>query len=97
MRADSMDLLWIVLWIMVALSFLYLWMVVGGPSIWDRLLGKSLIATKIIIMIIIFASINDQSFLLDFAIIYTLSGFIGVIFIALFLARRARQKQGGGK
>ena len=89
-----MDLLWVVLWIMIACSFLYLWLIIRGPSVWDRLFGKSLIATKIIVMIVIFASINESAFLLDFAIIYTLSGFIGIIFIALFLAER---KTGGKK
>ncbi|MCL2568630.1 MAG: monovalent cation/H+ antiporter complex subunit F [Oscillospiraceae bacterium] len=87
-----MDLLWIVLWIMLACSFIYLWLIIRGPSIWDRLLGKNLIATKIIVMILIFASINDSAFLLDFAIIYTLSGFIGIIFIALFLAERKKRR-----
>ena len=89
-----MDILWVVLWIMILCSFLYLWVIIRGPSVWDRLLGKSLIATKVIVMIIIFASINESAFLLDFAIIYTLSGFIGIIFIALFLAER---KTGGKK
>ena len=83
-----MDILSAVLWIMIVCSFLYLWLTIRGPSVWDRLLGKSLMATKIIIMIILLASINESAFLLDFAIIYALSGFIAVIFIALFLSKR---------
>ena len=83
-----MDILSVVLWIMIACSFLYLWLIIRGPSVWDRLLGKSLMSTKIIILIILLASINESAFLLDFAIIYALSGFIAVIFIALFLSKR---------
>jgi multisubunit Na+/H+ antiporter MnhF subunit len=54
----------------------------------------NVVATKIIITIIIYASLNDTAFLLDFAIIYTLSGFIGTIYIALFFADRRRRKEG---
>ena len=68
-----------------------------GPSVWDRLLGMNLIASKIIVIIIIFSSVNEMTFLLDFAIIYALSGFIGTIFIALFLSERNRKKDKGGK
>jgi len=53
----------------------------------------NLISTKIITMIVVFASISGSAFILDFAIIYALSGFIGTIFVALFLLER----QKGGK
>ena len=83
-----------VLWIMLAYLFLYFVMVVRGPSIWDRLLGMNLISTKIIIIIIVFASVYETAYLLDFAIIYTLFGFIGVIFVALFLLGRTKKGEG---
>ena len=79
-----------VLWFMLALMFFYMIKVITGPSAWDRLLGMNLIATKIIIIIIFFSSVNNMSYLLDFAIVYALSGFIGTIFLALFLAARIR-------
>ena len=63
-----------------------------GPSVWDRLLGMNLIASKIIIIIIFFSAITGMTFLLDFAIIYALSGFIGTIFIALFFSERDMRK-----
>ena len=66
-----------------------------GPSVWDRLLGINLINLKIIVIIMLYASINEITFLLDFAIIYALSGFIGTIFIALFLSERNIRKSGG--
>ena len=59
-----------------------------GPSVWDRLLAMNLISTKIIIIIVFFSATEGIDFLLDFAIIYALSGFIGTIFIAMFLAER---------
>jgi len=83
----------IVLWIMLALLALYVVATVKGPTRWDRLLGMNLVSTKIIVIIALFASIYQTTFLLDFAIIYALSGFIGTIFIALFLSQR-RKKPG---
>ena len=83
--------------IMLGLLVPYLIRVIIGPSVWDRLLGMNLIATKIILIIIMFASIRETTFLLDFAIIYALSGFIGTIFIALFLSQRGLQKGREGK
>ena len=79
-----------VLWVMLVFLFFYIITVIKGPSIWDRLLGMNLIATKIIIIIVVFASSFNLGYLLDFAIIYALSGFIGTIFLALFLAARVR-------
>jgi len=77
-----------ILWIMFIFLFLLMVMVVKGPSVWDRLLGMNLVSMKFIIIIVIFASSSDIAYLLDFAIIYALSGFIGTVFIALFLLDR---------
>ncbi|MCL2380228.1 MAG: monovalent cation/H+ antiporter complex subunit F [Treponema sp.] len=83
----------ILLWVMLAYLVLFLVRVVRGPSIWDRLLGMSLVSTKIIVIIVISASLTESAFLLDFAIIYALFGFIGIIFVALFLAERSSGKK----
>ena len=86
-----------ILWVKFFICGMYLLHTVRGPSIWDRLLGMNLIATKTIMIIALFASINGITFLLDFAIIYALFGFIGTIFIALFLSKyklgKIRQQQ----
>ena len=77
-----------VVWIIFAFLALYIVGVIRGPSVWDRLLGLNLISTKIVIIIVIFASFYDTAYLLDFAIVYTLLGFIGTFFIARFLVGR---------
>ena len=64
-----------------------------GPSVWDRLLAMNLLVAKTIMLIVVFASQSELSYLLDFAIIYAILGFIGAIFIALFLLERIK----GGK
>ncbi|MCL1988887.1 MAG: monovalent cation/H+ antiporter complex subunit F [Firmicutes bacterium] len=82
-----------ILWVLLASLIIYILYAIRGPAIWDRLLAMSVISTKIIIIIIFFATINDVSYLLDFAIIYALFGFIGTIFIALFLSERSSRKK----
>jgi len=67
---------------------MYLIKIIEGPSIWNRLLGMNLITTKIILMIIVFASMRNTGYFLDFAIIYAICGFIGTIFLANFMSDR---------
>ena len=79
------------LWIIAILVFLlcvYIVRIIEGPSIWNRLLGMNLVTTKIILIIIVFASIHRSAFFLDFAIIYAICGFIGTIFLANFMSDR---------
>ena len=78
------------LWIMAAFLLVFIIRTVKGPTAWDRLLGMSLICTKGTIVIIAFASLHNITYLLDFAIIHTLLGFLCVIFIAFFILKRTR-------
>ena len=87
----------ITLWIIMACMLLSAGVIVKGPSIWDRLLGMNLVSTKIILIIIMFASFSGIPYLLDFAIIYALTGFICTIFIALFLLEHNRKRKNRGK
>ena len=73
--------------LLFTLLILYVIRAVRGPSVWDRLMGYNLISTKVIVIIIAIASYRELAFLMDFAIIYTLTGFIGTIFLSLFLFR----------
>ncbi|MCL2226564.1 MAG: monovalent cation/H+ antiporter complex subunit F [Oscillospiraceae bacterium] len=79
-----------VIWILLAFMLLYIIRTVQGPTVWDRLLGMSLISVKVIILIIAIASIFDRAYMLDYAIIYALFGFISVIFITFFIKDRMR-------
>ena len=82
--------------LLTLLAFLVvsLFLTIKGPSIWDRLLGMDLSFTKVVVIIIVFSSLSETGFLLDYAAIYVLSGFIGTIFIALFGSslRKRRRK-----
>ena len=82
-----------IFWILIGFLTLCFIRLIKGPTIWDRLLGMNIVATKIVIIIIVYASMHGTAFLLDFAIIYALSGFIGTIYIALFFADRSKKKR----
>jgi len=80
--------MYIVLATLLGLIAPYLIRAIWGPTVWDRLLSMNLVTSKIIMVIVLFASINETTLMLDFAIIYALSSFIGTIFLALFLSER---------
>ena len=81
------------LWILLAFLALYFVIAVRGPSVWDRLLGLNLVATKIVIIILVFASFMETGYLLDYAIVFALIGFIGTIFVILFWSARERRRR----
>ena len=90
--------MYVFLGIVLGLIAPYLVRVAIGPSVWDRLLGLNLVLSKTFVIIILFASIQERTFLLDFAMIYALSGFVGTIFLALFLSQRdlKKNREAGG-
>ena len=76
------------LWIMLAFLLPYMVKLVKGPTVWDRVLALNLVSIKMVIIIVIYASIRQTSYLLDIAIVSTLLWFICIIFTALFLRDR---------
>ena len=81
-----------ILVILLVYLSLYLLRAVMGPSVWDRLMGMNLISSKIIMIIAVVASTRQTAYFLDFAIIYALFGFIGSVFISLFLLNRTQRR-----
>lgn len=78
------------IFILIALTSLSLIRVIIGPTIWDRLLGLNLITSKIIMFLVVLAYVVDKTYILDFAIIYALLGFIGIMFIAINVQRKGK-------
>ena len=79
-----------ILWILLACLAVCILRVIQGPSVWDRLLGLNLVSTKVVLLIVVYASLRETAYFLDLAIVYALMGFISVIFVALFLLERAK-------
>ncbi len=76
---------------LAALSFLGLVVMLRillGPTVWDRLLGLNMIASKILVAIVILARMMDLAFLLDIALVYAVLGFLGTILMARFIEKR---------
>lgn len=88
-----MDIMNMYLWILLIITLVTVFRMIQTPGIWDRVLGFSVVTTKIVLMTVLFASITDTAFLLDLAIIYVMFGFLGEIFLVTFLSNRIR----GGK
>ena len=81
------------LWILLAFLVLYFAIAVKGPSIWERLLGLNLVASKVVIIILVFSSFTGEAYLLDYALVFALIGFIGTIFVTLFWSARERRRK----
>jgi len=62
--------------------------VVIGPTIWDRLLGLGLGASKITLAVIIYAFSVEQFHILDVALMFSILGFLVSILLARFIEKR---------
>ena len=65
--------------------------VIRGPSAWDRLMGLALVTNKIVLLSLFYASYNELAYLMDFVIVYALLGFVGIIFITLYILKRRQE------
>lgn len=68
----------------------HLYRIIKGPSVWDRLLGLNLFSITMIILMVLYALINELDYLLDIAIVYAMLGFISIVFITRFIQGRGR-------
>ncbi len=72
------------------MTIYYLYLLIKGPSVWDRLLALNLFSVTMIIVMIIYALMKNLDYLLDIAIVYALLGFIGIVFMARFIQRKGK-------
>lgn len=82
-------MIYLILLLMIFLAFSLLRVLIG-PTLWDRLLGLNLVASKLLVLIVLYASFKNQIMFLDLGIIYALLGFIGIIFISIYVQRKGR-------
>ncbi|TVQ27856.1 MAG: pH regulation protein F [Spirochaetaceae bacterium] len=62
--------------------------VVIGPTIWDRLLGIGLSASKITLGVIIIGLSISESYIFDLALLFSVLGFLVTVLLARFVERR---------
>ncbi len=62
--------------------------VLTGPTIWDRLLGISLTASKVTLAVVLASFVVGESYILDLALLFSLLGFLITVLLARFVERR---------
>ncbi|WP_425953717.1 monovalent cation/H+ antiporter complex subunit F [Xylanimonas sp. McL0601] len=64
--------------------------VLRGTDPWNRLLGYTLVAGKVNMLVIVLALATGHSFYLDIALVYTLLSYIGVLALSDYMAGKGR-------
>ena len=59
-----------------------------GPTIWDRLLGVGLGASKITLAVVIYGLSISESYIYDLALLFSVLGFLATVLLARFVERR---------
>ena len=78
-----------VLNILAALVIIYLYRVVRGPTVYDRVLGLNGISTKAIILLIVIGTVYDRvEMFVDISTGYALLNLVGALAFAKYLEQR---------
>ena len=59
-----------------------------GPTVWDRLMGISLGASKITLAVVVTAVSIPENYLLDLAMLLSVLGFLVTVLLARYIERR---------
>lgn len=71
---------------LVLLSTAYLYRVLSGPTVFDRMLGLNGISTKVILLLLVIGTANDRvDMFVDIALGYALLNLVGSLAIAKYL------------
>ena len=62
--------------------------VVIGPTIWDRLLGVGLGASKITLGVVMVSLSISESYILDLALLFAILGFLVTVLLSRFVEQR---------
>ena len=83
-----------VLVILVALMVVYLYRVVRGPSIFDRVLGLNGISTKAIVLLVVIGTIFERvELFVDISTGYALLNLVSALAVAKFLEERGAPQE----
>ncbi|MFI3250563.1 MAG: monovalent cation/H+ antiporter complex subunit F [Eubacteriales bacterium] len=82
MSQETYSTLYFGLLAVLALStFPYLLRTIIGPTFFDRVLAVNNISTQVIMMICILAVVQNEHYLVDVALIYSMLGFVTVVIL----------------
>ena len=78
-----------VLWVLASLIGAYLYRVLQGPTIFDRVLGLNGISTKAIILLVVLGILYDRvEMFVDIATGYALLNLVGALAVAKYLEQK---------
>lgn len=83
-----MNFLLIVLMVIGALAVADILRMIIGPTIFDRLLGFNILSVKMVMAMMAYALLTNQSYMLDIAICYMLLSFVSTVLIARYVRRK---------
>lgn len=72
---------YVALSVLALTTFVYLLRTLLGPSFFDRILGVNNISTLITVMIAILSVVQQEQYLVDIALIYSMLGFVTVVIV----------------
>lgn len=74
---------------LIVLMLIYLFRVVRGPSIFDRVLGLNGISTKAIVLLVVIGTVYERvDMFVDISTGYALLNLVGALAVAKFLEER---------
>jgi len=83
-----------VLVILVVLMLVYLYRVVRGPSVFDRVLGLNGISTKAIVLLVVIGTVFERvDMFVDISTGYALLNLVSALAVAKFLEERGASQQ----
>jgi multicomponent Na+:H+ antiporter subunit F len=79
---------------LIALMVVYLYRVVRGPSVFDRVLGLNGISTKAIVLLVVIGTVFERvEMFVDISTGYALLNLVGALAIAKFLEERGMSQK----
>ncbi len=82
------QILYILLYIQIALCFFCLYRVIKGPSIPDRMVGIDIFGILVVGICAIITVLTDRMYIIDIGIAWIILSFIGTITLAKYLGGR---------
>ena len=74
---------------LAAIILVYLYRVVQGPTVFDRLLGLNRISTKAIILLVVIGTLYERlDMFVDIAVGYALLNLVGALAVAKYLEHK---------
>jgi multicomponent Na+:H+ antiporter subunit F len=88
------DFFLFVLITLTAMMVVYLYRVVRGPSVFDRVLGLNGISTKAIVLIVVLGTVYERvDMFVDISTGYALLNLVGALGVAKFLEERGTARK----